>query len=128
MVQPQNSQHSQYITLSLPSMYSIDKTMLCHTEAVTSVNWASLIVDNDLISLVSHSNAFFLSGGFVQFSSLIESATNMESVAFYFIQVGQALLTRLTERQCQGEVALAYIADRWGSQEGGWSDISGADR
>lgn len=39
----------------------------------------------------------------------------------------QALLTRLTERQCQGEVALAYIADRWGSQEGGGSDVPGAD-
>ena len=65
-------------------MYSIDKTMLCHTEAVTSVNGVSLIVDNDLISLVSHSNAFFLSGGFVQYSSLIESATNMESVALLF--------------------------------------------
>lgn len=40
----------------------------------------------------------------------------------------QALLTRLTERQCQGEVALAYVTDSWGSKEGGWSDVPGSDR
>ena len=39
----------------------------------------------------------------------------------------QALLTRLIERQCQGEIALAYIADRWSSKEAGRGDVLGAD-
>ena len=58
-----------------------------------------LIVDNDLIPLVSHSDAFFLSGGFVQYSSLIESVTNIESVGlllytyyFYFFIIASLIL------------------------------------
>ena len=58
-----------------------------------------LIVDNDLIPLVSHSDSFFLSTGFVQYSSLIESVTNIESVGlllytyyFYFFIIASLIL------------------------------------
>ena len=58
-----------------------------------------LIVDNDLIPLVSHSHSFFLSGTFVQYSSLIESVTNIESVGlllytyyFYFFIIASLIL------------------------------------
>ena len=55
--------------------------------------------NNDLIPLVSHSNSFLLSQGFVQYPSLIESITNIESVGllldtyyFYFFIIASLLL------------------------------------
>lgn len=58
-----------------------------------------LIVDNDLIPLFSHSDSFFLGGTFVQYSSLIESVTNIESVGlllytyyFYFFIIASLIL------------------------------------
>ena len=58
-----------------------------------------LIVDNDLIPLVSHSSNFFLNTHFIQYSSLIESVTNIESVGlllytyyFYFFLLASLIL------------------------------------
>lgn len=57
------------------------------------------IVDNDLIPLFSEDYSFFLSGIFVQYSSLIESVTNIESVGlciytyyFYFFIIASLIL------------------------------------
>ena len=58
-----------------------------------------LIVDNDLIPLVSHSHSFYSTGEFTQYSSLIESVTNIESVGlllytyyFYFFILASLIL------------------------------------
>ena len=72
-----------------------------------------LIVDNDLIPLVSHSHSFFLSGGFVQYSSLIESVTNIESVGlllytyyFDFFIIASLILQSL--KYCKTQYANAF--------------------
>ena len=56
-------------------------------------------MDNDLIPLVSHSENFFHNTTFIQYSSLIESVTNIESVGlllytyyFYFFLLASLIL------------------------------------
>ncbi len=58
-----------------------------------------LIVDNDLIPLFSHNDSGFYTGGFIQYNSLIESVTNIESVGlllytyyFYFFLLASLIL------------------------------------